>query len=203
MQFSDYEFEVFPVKVCPGNKEDWDSASYRLNFNKTHGYHCVPNTQFTSLVEFCYPRIERIVFQKGYCLKLASVGILNQVSCHKNFLSGCPSAYFFGNELYKYPMCLNINTTLRCFTADKECIVSRVGENMKKIQNYTNFRIDIDNQEKHNCNCSIVTDNRKDHKYLPGSTFAPYTQAPSDDTKVITLSTEADSNIEEYIPLSE
>lgn len=39
---------------------------------------------------------------------------------------------------------------------------------MKKMQNYTTFRIDIDNQEKHNCNCSIVTDNRKGNDAVLG-----------------------------------
>lgn len=40
------------------------------------------------------------------------------------------------------------------------------------MQNYTNFRIDIDNQEKHNYskyyNCSIVTDNRKGNDAVLG-----------------------------------
>lgn len=65
MQFSDYEFEVFPVDVCPRNKEERDNASLRLNCNKTHGYHCVPNKNFTSLIEFCYPKGENVLFQKG------------------------------------------------------------------------------------------------------------------------------------------
>lgn len=65
MQFTDYEFEVFPVEVCPRNKEESNNASLRLNCNTTHGYHCVPNKNFTSLIEFCYPRGEKIPFHKG------------------------------------------------------------------------------------------------------------------------------------------
>lgn len=64
-QFSDYEFKVYPVKKCPMNKEAWDLSSIRMNCNTTHGYHCVPNKRFTSLIEFCYPRGEKIPFQEG------------------------------------------------------------------------------------------------------------------------------------------
>lgn len=64
-QFPDYAFQVNPVKKCPMSKEAWDISSARMNCNKTHGYHCVPNKNFTSLIEFCYPRGEKIPFHKG------------------------------------------------------------------------------------------------------------------------------------------
>lgn len=174
LSFSNYEFEVFPVEVCPLNKEDWDNASIRLNCNKTHGYHCVPNKNFTSLIEFCYPRGEKIPFHKGNCLELADVGILNHFPCDETFFCGCPDEFYFSNEIYNYPMCLKINTTLRCFNADMECIVSRVVETMTKIQNYSNFRIDRDTQREHNyskySNCSTDTENRKDTDCVVGCT---------------------------------
>lgn len=47
------------------SKENWEKASTRLKCNSTHGYHCVPNTQFTSLIEFCYPKGPRFAFEAG------------------------------------------------------------------------------------------------------------------------------------------
>lgn len=58
-------FDVISVTKCPMCKEDWEIASRRLNCNSTHGYHCVPNKQFTSLIEFCYPKGPRFPFEKG------------------------------------------------------------------------------------------------------------------------------------------
>lgn len=107
------------------NKEVWDLSSSRLGCNETHGYHCVPNKFLTSLVEFCYPRGKNIMFGQGNCLELADTGFLNHVPCNETFSSGCPNSFYFGNELYKYPKCLAINTTLRCFQSDKECIKLR------------------------------------------------------------------------------
>lgn len=125
---AEYSFEVFHVKNCPMSKESWETASTRLKCNSTHGYHCVPNKQFTSLIEFCYPKGPRFPFEAGNCLELADVGILNQVYCNKTFSSGCPETYYFSNDLYKYPKCLQINTKLNCFDADIECIISRSTE---------------------------------------------------------------------------
>lgn len=62
---AEYEFKVHPVENCPVNKEGWDFASNRLNCNKTHGYHCVPNKDLTSLIEFCYPKGYRFPFEAG------------------------------------------------------------------------------------------------------------------------------------------
>lgn len=124
LSFQEYSFQVFPVHNCPMNKEAWDKSSDRLKCNRTHGYHCVPNSQLTSLIEFCYPRGEKILFQEGNCLELAGSGILNHVPCRKIFSTGCPDNFYFGNEIYKYPKCLAINTTLRCFVGDKQCINS-------------------------------------------------------------------------------
>lgn len=44
-------------------------ASARLKCNNTHGYHCVPNKQFTSLIEFCYPKGYRFPFEAGWYIK--------------------------------------------------------------------------------------------------------------------------------------
>lgn len=64
-QYAEYSFKVFPVVNCPMSKESWESASTRRKCNSTQGYHCVPNKQFTSLIEFCYPKGSRFPFEAG------------------------------------------------------------------------------------------------------------------------------------------
>lgn len=124
-----YEFDVFPVQNCPVNKEGWDLASARLNCNSTRGYHCVPNKDLTSLIEFCYPKGYRFPFEKGNCLELASRGILNQVPCKDTFPGGCPEKFYFSDEIFNYPLCLIINTKLGCFEADYKCINTELMKN--------------------------------------------------------------------------
>ncbi|XP_055999265.1 alpha-latroinsectotoxin-Lt1a-like [Ostrea edulis] len=123
----DFSFGVHQVSNCPMSKEAWEKASLRLNCTQQHGYHCVPDKYFTSLIEFCYPHGYRLPFEKGNCLELAADGILNHVACDK-FDSGCPEQFYFSNEIYKYPKCLSINTNFRCFDADVPCILSKIPE---------------------------------------------------------------------------
>lgn len=134
---AEYVFDVFPVEKCPMCKEDWEMASRRLNCNSTYGYHCVPNKQFTSLIEFCYPKGHRFPFEKGNCLELAANGILNQVYCNDTFEDGCPQAHYFSDEMYKFPKCLMISRSLRCFDADHACIHSELLKNKMREQDST------------------------------------------------------------------
>ncbi|XP_022302949.2 uncharacterized protein LOC111110649 isoform X2 [Crassostrea virginica] len=130
---SEYIFDVNHVDKCSLSEQDWNMKSNQLRCNKTHGYHCVPNKNLTSLIEFCYPGGR---FEKGNCLELAARGVLNHVPC-SNFSSGCPDTNFNSRELYKYPKCLAINTKLNCFDADVECIYSRLHERKTKKQQIT------------------------------------------------------------------
>lgn len=109
-------------------------ASARLKCNSTHGYHCVPNKQFTSLIEFCYPKGYKFPFEAGNCLELASDGVLNQVSCDNTFSDGCPKKHYFSDGLFNYPKCLIINTWLRCFDADYKCVLSGLMKNKTVIE---------------------------------------------------------------------
>lgn len=145
---ADYVFDVISVTKCPMCKEDWEIASRRLNCNSTHGYHCVPNKQFTSLIEFCYPKGPRFPFEKGNCLELAANGILNQVYCNETFEDGCPQNHYFSDEMYKFPKCLMISKSLRCFEADHECIYLKLLKNKSKEHTTTesNSLKDGDNQ---------------------------------------------------------
>ncbi|XP_062610256.1 uncharacterized protein LOC134272038 [Saccostrea cucullata] len=111
------------------NAKEWADASVRRNCNDTHGYHCVPDKNFSSLIEFCYPLGRRIPFQKGNCLELAYTGILNHVKCG-NFSYGCPEKDFFSNEMYLYPACLRLAEN--CFTADLRCLKKRYYEQLPR-----------------------------------------------------------------------
>nr|XP_022298472.1 uncharacterized protein LOC111107519 isoform X2 [Crassostrea virginica] len=122
---AEYSFEVFPVERCPLSEQEWETASDRLSCNKSHGYHCVPNKYLTSLIEFCYLLGYKILFKEGNCLELAANGILNHVRCNTTFACGCPDKYYYGNEIYKFPMCLSINPLLQCFNADVKCMSLR------------------------------------------------------------------------------
>ncbi|XP_062610267.1 uncharacterized protein LOC134272048 [Saccostrea cucullata] len=114
-----YNFPVRSTKRCPMNAKEWSDASVRMHCNNTSGYHCVPDKNFSSLIEFCYPRGRRIPFQKGNCLELAYTGILNHVKCG-HFSYGCPEMDYFSNEIYQYPACLRLAEN--CFTADLSCL---------------------------------------------------------------------------------
>lgn len=149
---AEYVFDVFPVKKCPMCKEDWEMASRRLNCNSSYGYHCVPNKQFTSLIEFCYPKGPRFPFEKGNCLELAANGILNQVYCNDTFEDGCPQDHYFSNEMYKFPKCLMISRSLRCFDADHACIYSELLKNKMKEQDISTTESNALNDGGNQCN---------------------------------------------------
>ncbi|XP_061179348.1 uncharacterized protein LOC133187972 [Saccostrea echinata] len=116
------------------SKEEWDAAWTRLKCNETHGYHCVPDKNMTSLIEFCYIRGSKLPFEKGNCLELAADGILNHYPCENSFPCGCPDRFFFSNEIYKYPKCLQINQELGCFHADIQCFIWCTQESMNNGQ---------------------------------------------------------------------
>lgn len=151
---ADYDFNVIPVEKCPMSKEDWDTASARLKCNSTHGYHCVPNKQLTSLIEFCYPKGFKFPFEAGNCLELAANGILNQVPCVNTFDDGCPKNHYFSDKIFNYPKCLMINKKFQCFEADHECIYLGV----LKIKQFEENVTTTDNSVKDTSNqCSYIT----------------------------------------------
>ncbi|XP_048740022.2 serine/threonine-protein phosphatase 6 regulatory ankyrin repeat subunit A-like isoform X4 [Ostrea edulis] len=97
-------------------------ASERLNcsaIENTLLYHCVPNENFSFLVEFCY-NAKRIGVLQDNCLKLDDSGTLQPTEC-KQFKHGCPNKFYFSNTVWQYPECLQINENIRCFRADESC----------------------------------------------------------------------------------
>lgn len=59
-----YAFPVYVTDFCPRNRTEWRERSLSLNCTKTNGYTCIPNEDFTKLLQFCYTDL-RIRIQKG------------------------------------------------------------------------------------------------------------------------------------------
>lgn len=110
------------VNSCPTTLSEVIKASQRLGCGRdiygNNQYICVPNTEKTSLVEFCYNGIMGIV-QRGYCQ--ATDGITLVVNSCKSFLSGCPHDHYWTSEFYKYSQCNAIDTKSHCYLMDPAC----------------------------------------------------------------------------------
>lgn len=53
-QLDGYDFPVYSTPSCPRNATEWSERSSYLNCTKSNGYTCLPNDNFTELLEFCY-----------------------------------------------------------------------------------------------------------------------------------------------------
>ena len=59
-----YKFPVYPTGFCPRNQKEWKKRSSTFNCSNESSYACLPNENFTLLLEFCYP-LEIIAIQAG------------------------------------------------------------------------------------------------------------------------------------------
>lgn len=59
-----YKFPVYSTAFCPRNETEWNERSSDLNCTERNGYTCLPNENFTELLEFCYTE-PLIWIQKG------------------------------------------------------------------------------------------------------------------------------------------
>lgn len=59
-----YKFPVFSTLYCPNNETEWSMRSSALNCTKENGYTCLPNENFTELIEFCYTQ-RLILIEEG------------------------------------------------------------------------------------------------------------------------------------------
>lgn len=53
-QQNGYDFSVYTTESCPKNQTDISKRSFALNCNGNKNYLCVPNQNFTKLLEICY-----------------------------------------------------------------------------------------------------------------------------------------------------
>lgn len=114
-QCAEYSFKVFPVENCPMSRESWESASTRLKCNSTQGYHCVPNKQFTSLIEFCYPKGPRFPFEAG----IHTYIYLEYFFCYLRFLSSLEINCVLKKGSWKTRIKCNIHVTLQRYVQEK------------------------------------------------------------------------------------
>ncbi|XP_065924965.1 serine/threonine-protein phosphatase 6 regulatory ankyrin repeat subunit B isoform X3 [Magallana gigas] len=113
-----YEFPVFSTESCPRNHAEWNERSSIINCTQSNGYTCLPNENFTELLEFCYV-YPRILITKGICLYLYKrYSRVNSYNC-SHFRYGCPDSNYFTSEVYNYPTCISIKDG--CFLAEPSC----------------------------------------------------------------------------------
>lgn len=67
-----YKFPVYSTPFCPRNESEWSKRSSFLNCNKTNGYTCLPNENFTELLEFCYNQ-PWILIEEGKAYLMPSI----------------------------------------------------------------------------------------------------------------------------------
>lgn len=113
-----YDFPVYSTKSCPRNQTEWNQRSSSINCTEKNGYLCLPNENFTELLEFCY-QYPFILIQEDVCLYLGKrLSALFSYSCI-DFQFGCPNSSFRSFELYKNPYCTLIGDG--CFLAEPSC----------------------------------------------------------------------------------
>lgn len=67
-----YEFPVYTTESCPRNLTKWNERSSFLNCTRGNAYMCVPNENFTELLEFCY-NLPQIQISKGIRYMFATI----------------------------------------------------------------------------------------------------------------------------------
>ncbi|XP_052695637.1 uncharacterized protein LOC128174033 [Crassostrea angulata] len=113
-----YKFPVYSTPFCPRNESEWSKRSSFLNCNKTNGYTCLPNENFTELLEFCYNQ-PWILIEEGYCLYLQKKGsYVDSYNC-RHFLHGCHNTSYQSIRIFEYPACISIGNG--CFLAEPSC----------------------------------------------------------------------------------
>nr|XP_022288425.1 uncharacterized protein LOC111100634 isoform X2 [Crassostrea virginica] len=110
------------VEKCPATLAEVNASSKLLNCGfdpyGNNRYMCLPNTEKSSLVEFCFDGLMGIQ-EKGNCLEEKDGRVILH-SC-STFLSGCPKKPFNNYDFYKYPACLDINLQHFCYESDPSC----------------------------------------------------------------------------------
>lgn len=64
VNFGEENHTVYTTTSCPMSKSEWDKRSLTINCTDTNGYMCLPNDEFTELLEFCF-KLPRIGITKG------------------------------------------------------------------------------------------------------------------------------------------
>lgn len=129
-----YKFPVYSTAFCPRNETEWNERSSDLHCTKSNGYTCLPNENFTELLEFCYTE-PLIWIQKGYCLYLIRrISKVHSYDC-SHFIDGCHKSSYPSNTIFKYPACITIGNG--CFLAEPFCKRTTTMANLEETTKYT------------------------------------------------------------------
>ncbi|XP_065929084.1 uncharacterized protein [Magallana gigas] len=113
-----YDFPVYSTKFCPRNQTEWNNRSSAINCTDDNGYMCLPNDDFTELLEFCY-KSPFVLIQEGICLFLfKQYSLVDSYNC-SHFESGCPNTSFVSYKLFEHASCTSIENG--CFLAEQHC----------------------------------------------------------------------------------
>lgn len=66
MQLDGYRFPVYKIPSCPQNEAEWTERSSMYSCPQYHSYACIPDDNFTMMLEFCYP-LPQISVAEGKC----------------------------------------------------------------------------------------------------------------------------------------
>lgn len=113
-----YKFPVYSIKFCPRNQKEWNQRSSAINCTENNGYLCLPNENFTELLEFCY-QYPFILIQEDICLYLSKR--YSAVYSHDctGFRYGCPNSSYASYKLFEKHHCTSIGNG--CFLAEPSC----------------------------------------------------------------------------------
>ncbi|XP_061178688.1 uncharacterized protein LOC133187361 [Saccostrea echinata] len=121
---------------CPLNMTTFEKASRNMNCSGNTRYLCAPNKDLSSLIEFC-TTAKRGLYGPDNCVKHQSNGYLDHVPCNSSFKDGCPDTSYYDDEVFKFQSCLRINTILKCFVKDRNCVATERSTSNPNLQNIT------------------------------------------------------------------
>nr|XP_022309222.1 uncharacterized protein LOC111114972 isoform X2 [Crassostrea virginica] len=110
-ELSGYNFPVFTTIACPKDKLEFQERSVDINCTDTKYYMCVPNENFTELLEFCF-HPNGVRTSKGLCIYLDNCSAIKLYGC-ENFTDGCPTSWYYSfkpYEFFSFSGPLNVNS---------------------------------------------------------------------------------------------
>lgn len=171
-----YQFRVYTTNICPRNQAERENRLSALHCTDFNAYMCVPNENFTELLEFCYSSY-KISIQSGVCLFLTKRNSVVDIYDCRQFTSGCPDFPYFSDEMYKHQNCARIKEG--CFLAEPSCSSKRStsfistaiftsNNNIKTENNYqsdSTIRLNVVTKQQSTTHSNNATNFEK--KYLP------------------------------------
>lgn len=64
---------VYPTKACPRIEAEWNDRSTAIKCTTNRTYMCLPNKNFTELLEFCYTYPEFLILKGNETRKLKDI----------------------------------------------------------------------------------------------------------------------------------